>query len=322
MFLVGNAKAGTVATFRIVEERIERVQLTEVGVGCSTFTITDDLVHCAVKEPSPAIVTLRLDRESGSLTELSRREIDDPVVYLTMAKNGTLLLGASYDGGWGDAWPVGPDGVLGLPVGERVEHPNMHCVVAEGDSAWFVSLGADLVAHADLSTGGLMEIRDNTLHLPGGCGPRHLVLDGDDAFLITEYSGELLKLRRDGAELQVTESTPIFSAWSGLSHSRMGADPLNEQLIWGADVHVAGDFVLASERTASTIASIRDGNVWALSPVQPQPRGFTVGPDERHIVVAGEGSGWVSLCRIHDDGQLQEIWAADSGAGANWVRFC
>lgn len=322
MFLVGNAKAGTIAAFRIVEDRIERIAETMVGVGCSTFSITGELVHCAVKAPSPAIVTLKLDRSTGTLEELSRREIDAPVQYITMAKEGTLLLAASYDGGWGDAWPVGSDGELGLPVGERVRFANLHCVVAEGDSVWFVSLGDDLVAHADISTGTLMLRPENTLHLPKGCGPRHLVLNGDEAFLVTEFSGELLRLRRQGDAFAVAETTHIFHDWSGLTHSRIGADPLEEQLIWGADVHVADDFVLASERTASTIAAIRDGHQWAVSPVQPQPRGFVVGPDGKHLVVAGEGSGWVSLCRIHDDGHLQELWAAESGPGANWVRFC
>lgn len=321
MFLVGNAKAGTLATFRVEDERIARIALTHLGAGCGTFAIEGELVFCATKEPSPAILTLRLDRETGELAELSRVEIDDPVAYITTYKGGEYVLAASYHGGWGDMWPVGEDGRLGAPLGERVHHPNLHCVVVDDDQAWFVSLGADLVANADLSTGFLTERPGEALHVTKGSGPRHMVIAGDEAFIVTEFSGELFRLRREGHGFALTETTPIFAPDRQLAHSRYGAEPLDEHLIWGADVHVAGDFVLATERTESTLAAVRDGKVEALTQVQAQPRGFAVAPDGRHVVVAGEMSGGVSLHRLEDDGRLTELWAAESGEGANWVRF-
>ena len=53
----------------------------------------------------------------------------------------------------------------------------------------------------------------------------------------------------------------------------------------------------------------------------PQPRGFAVAPDERQVVVAGEGSGAVALYALSEDGELTPEDRRDTGAGANWVRF-
>lgn len=77
LILVGNDKGGTISAFRLVDDELRPLANTEVGVGCSTFAVDGDrgLVHVATKEPAPAIVTLQLDRDSGFLSEVSRREV-------------------------------------------------------------------------------------------------------------------------------------------------------------------------------------------------------------------------------------------------------
>lgn len=335
LVLIGNAKEGTVSVLRLGEERLEPMARTSVGVGCATFAVDRerDLVYCATKVPEPGVVTLRLDRESGALTEVSRRAVGEHVAYLDLTREGTVLLGASYHGGWGRSWPIA-DGTLGEAT-PKIEHRNLHCVVADdaGEFAYFVSLGDDLVAQCAVDADGILTPLDPpTVGLPTGAGARHLVLAGNatSAYLITEFTGDVFRFERDPATGALTpaETVSIVDASAGLSVSRYGADPQAEHLIWGADLHLAdGRWLLCSERSASTIAVValgddgRLGEVVSLTDTETQPRGFGVAPGGQHVVVVGEASGAASLHRIEEDGRLTALDRVATGAGPNWVRF-
>jgi 6-phosphogluconolactonase len=140
----------------------------------------------------------------------------------------------------------------------------------------------------------------------------------------------VLHYARDGetGALELREGADFFHPTQGLSVSRFGADPRDEHLIWGADLHLAdgGRRVWASERTASTLSSIAvaaDGSLTSSGSfvaTEPQPRGFAVSPDGRHLVVAGELSTTVSLYAAGGD-QLQLLQQVETGDKANWVRF-
>lgn len=335
LVLVGNAKTGTVSVLALREGALQHVRDTEVGVGNGTFAIDHarGLVYSSVKQPEPGIVTLRLDRSTGALTEVARTTLPDPVAYLALAREGELVLGASYAGNWGATWAV-RDGVLGEAAG-RVEFQHLHCVItdAAGRHAYWVALGDDVVAQTVLTAdGGLETLDPPTVALDAGAGPRHLVLSDDEtsAYLVTEFTGEVIRFSRSGSgELTRAESVSIVDPSAGLATSRLGADPMEEHLIWGADVYLAldGRYLIASERTASTLAVVAVGEDGALgevvgfTPTEAQPRGFVGAPDGRHVVVAGERSGGVALYSLSDEGIMVELDRRDTGAGPNWVRF-
>ena len=336
LVLVGNAKAGTISSFRLAEGALEPLATSTVGAGCGTFAVDEarDLVYCATKEPDAGVLTLALDRATGELDEVARFAIGDHVAYLSLAREGSVLLGASYHGGWGTAWPV-TDGRLGEPS-SRVEHANIHCVVTDsaGEHAYFVSLGDDLIAQCALSADAELEpLVAPTVSVAPGSGARQLVLSHDQrsAYLMTEFTGEAIRFERDATtgELTVAESVAAHATDRGLSVSEYGADPQADHLIWGADLHlVDGEhFLVCSERTESTLATValdaegHLGEVVAITGTEAQPRGFNVTPDGRHLVVAGEGSGHVALYRVEQDGSLEQLDRAESGKGANWVRF-
>ncbi|MBK8462155.1 MAG: beta-propeller fold lactonase family protein [Nigerium sp.] len=333
--LVGNASDGTIASFRLGDQALVPLAVSRVGSGCSAFAVdaVRGLVYCATKEPCPAVVTLRLDRATGALTETARAAIDDPLASLALARDGGLLLGASYHGGWGAVWPV-TDGRLRAATA-RVEHDALHCVLttAAGDAAYFVSLGEDLIVQCALAADGtLVPLDPPSVAAPKGSGARHLVLAGDErsAYLMTEFTGQAIRYLRDEAgTLTGVEAVDAFDPHAGLKVSRRGADPRAEGLIWGADLHLARDgaWLLCSERAASTIVAVPLGRGGSLgtqvvvSPAEQQPRGFAVTPDGRGVVVAGEASGQVSYAGVNDDGTLVLKGRYASGAGANWVRF-
>lgn len=333
--LVGNAADGTITVARLTRDGLVPLSTCPVGEGCSTFAVDAprDLVYCATTSPTPAIVTLALDRYSGSLAQIARTNVGQPLAYLRLAPGGGLLLGASYHGGWGAVWPI-TAGRLDEPTG-WVEYPNLHCVITDPDgrNAYFVSLGADLIAQYELfGNGELAPLASPHVCAPAGSGPRHLTLsaDGTNAYLVTEFSGEVIRYARAAnGSLAQREAVNIADPDAALAHSRFGANPSAEGLIWGADVHLAGGgrHLLASERCGSTVAAVALdptgvlGEVISFWATPQQPRGFGVAPDGVRFVVAGEASGAVELDELATDGTITKLQRLETGAGPNWVRF-
>ena len=335
LVLVANSGDGTLSSFSVTDGRLQRIGVSGGVPGCSTFVVDAqrDLVYASVKGSDPGISTLALNRSSGMLHRQSHLSLPDGAMnYLTLTRGASALLGASYGGGYGIVSPV-DDGVVGPPVG-RVEHPNLHSVRASSDGrfAYFVSLGADLIAQcaigADLS---VTPLSPATVPAPAGSGPRHLVLNAaqDAVYVLTEFSGEVLRYRRDRhyGTLTAAGSVPAHDPSKGLRHSVFGADPLEHHYIWGADLHFSDPGHLwCSERTESTLAAVGvapDGSLTAPSSfvvTETQPRGFAVSPDGRYLVCAGERSTSVSLYRVHG-GELELLGRAETGSKANWVWF-
>jgi 6-phosphogluconolactonase len=334
LVLVANAGDGTISSYRLSDDSLTRLAVSHVGRGCSTFVVDHDrsLVYAGTKD-GPAIVTCALDRDSGELTVLRTTPTPGNPTYLSLAHGGSVLLTAYYHQGLGDARPV-IDGVVPDAVGS-IEAANAHCVVPSSDSrhAYFVSLGEDLVAVCAVGADATLS-RTADAPAPPGCGPRHLVLDRTEthAYVVTEYSGEILHYRRDleNGTLVPATATGVVDPSYGLLHSRLGADPVVEHLIWGADLHLAADgrTVWSTERTESilTTSPIDDdgavGSPLAHRMTEAQPRGFAVSPDGRHVVVAGERSETITLYGVGEAGALTDSGRYATGAGSNWVRFC
>ena len=100
--------------------------------------------------------------------------------------------------------------------------------------------------------------------------------------------------------------------------------------IWAADLHLSpnGRFLYASERTTSTIGTLRvDGAngkliYLASTPTEKQPRGFNVDPSGRFIVAAGEKSDMLAVYSIEaESGALKPVGRYPTGKGANWVEI-
>lgn len=339
LVLIANAGDATISAFALGGDALRPLATTALPGSCSTFAVDGarDLVYAGIKAgpgaDEPQILTLALDRASGTLAERSRRPAGGPPTFLELTRDGSVLLGASYAAGRGFAWPV-RDGVLGEPASE-VSFANLHCVRASADGrfAYVVSLGDNRVAQYALdAAGALTPLDPPTEDAPEGCGPRHLILDaeGTSAYVVTEFSGEVIRYARDPRTGRLTreEAVSIVDREAGLRHSRLGADPTAEHLIWGADLHLArgGQFLLASERSASTLATVdlasggHLNEVIALRPTEAQPRGFAVTPDGTRVVAVGERSTFAALYRVTPTGELTDLDRAETGAGANWVR--
>lgn len=334
LVLVTNPGDSAIAAYRLDGAELQPLAVTAGLPGTGTFAVDQarNIVHAAVKGDPARIHTLSLDPASGELSERSRVDAEDSITYLALAGEGRLLLGASYGGGYGCVWRVGEDGHIG-EVAARIEFPNLHCVVVAGRYAYFVSLGADLVAQYELGeAGSLRPLEPPVVSLPAGSGPRHLVVapDGRNAYLLTEFSGEAIRLARDPASgvLTAAEAVPGHDTTRGLGHSVFGADPLEHHYIWGADLHLTPDGrrLLCSERTESTIVTIevdaagRLRGQLGVAGTERQPRGFALSPEGDLVLAVGERSTDLALSRLEADGTLTLLSRVPTGAGANWVR--
>lgn len=335
LVLVANSGDGTLSSFLLSDDRLIRMAVSGGVPGCSTFVVDArrDLLYASVKGDDPGISTLALDRSSGKLTRLSHLSLPDGAMnYLSLTRNGSGLLGASYAAGYGITCAVN-DGELSDPIA-RVEYPRLHSVRASSDGrfAYFVSLGADLIAQYSIDPWlNLLPLNPATVRAPSGSGPRHLVLNAaqDALYVLTEFSGEVLRYRRDlhFGNLTADGAVPAFDPSKGLGHSELDADPLANHFIWGADLHFSDPAHLwCSERTESTLGAVSvapDGALTAPESfvvTETQPRGFAVSPDGRYLVAAGERSTHVSLYRVHG-AELELLGRAETGNKANWVWF-
>ncbi|MFJ6678647.1 lactonase family protein [Microbacterium sp. NPDC091382] len=339
LVLVANAGDSSISTFRVTDAGLDRLSVTTGTTGCSNFAVDVDrgLVYASVKADDdtadPGILTLSLDRGTGELTPRSRVALPGGAMnYLSLTRGGSVLLGAAYSGGYGIVCAVDDDGVVSAPAAE-VQFPRLHSVLASGDGrhAYFVSLETDLIAQYELGDDlTLSPLEPATAAAPSGSGPRHLALSDDErtVYVLTEFTGEVLRYRRDPSTgaLDLIDATPAHDPSEKLRHSVIDEDPRENHYVWGADLHLTDGVVWASERTASTLAALRmhdDGSLAepeGFVPTETQPRGFAVSPDRRLLVAAGEGSTTVSFYRVEGaDLHLQGRY--ETGRGANWVRF-
>lgn len=320
---------GTIHSYEFDERGIRPLSVAEVGKGVSAMALASPTrAYVAVKD-GPAVVTLDLDEEGEApiWREVARTTTEGHQTAMAISSDGRFLLGANYSEGVGAVWPILGD-ELGKPTA-RVEFANLHCVIAVDEHVYFVSLGDDLVAGYSLSaTGRLEPLEVPTVEAPAGSGPRHVVAsaDGANLYVVTEFSGQVIRYSRDAATGQLTprQLVTAHATDRGLGHSIFGADPLEHHFIWGADVHLVGDeWLVASERTESTLSVLpvaSDGSLGeqvAVVGTQQQPRGFITSGDL--VVCPGEKSDQVSLFRL-DEGRLELVGTAPCGLGGNWAR--
>ena len=94
----------------------------------------------------------------------------------------------------------------------------------------------------------------------------------------------------------------------------------------GADIHVtqSGRFVYASNRGHDSIAVFAraaDGTLTARghAATEQTPREFSLTPDDRFVVVCGQGSGHVHSLRVDSDGTLQSVARLPVGDDLRWA---
>jgi 6-phosphogluconolactonase len=226
--------------------------------------------------------------------------------HLSIDASGKWLFVANYVSGTIAVYPIQADGRLGEarsviqqkgsgPVASRQESAHAHEVVLSPDGRFLLSvdLGADriFVYGFDATTGELTPNNQQTVVLPAGYGPRHLVFakDGRRIYLVTELTPAVITLSWNAQLGSMTQLGVVSSLPAGAAAEHGGAEIV---------LHPNGKFLYVSNRgNSNTLAIFRidheglpvpAGHVPTYGTI---PRFFNIDPSGNFLIVANQGSG-------------------------------
>jgi 6-phosphogluconolactonase len=262
------------------------------------------------------VLSLRIAKD-GALAEVGAVASGGggPTHLALDARAGTLLV-ANYGTGHVAALAVDAGGALTGPVSTvqnqgsgptaRQRGPHAHGVTIDssGRYALVPDLGADrvFVYRYDAATRKLTPAAKPFEQLPPGTGPRHLVFssDGRHAYLLAEFTGELLVYAWDAAAGTLQAEQRLSTLAAGYSGK-----------ISAGEIIVAGDGkqVYVSNRGDNTVIvyQVQQGRLAELQRVAAggeQPWHLALSPDGRWLLVSNEASNAVTAFRVAGDGRL------------------
>lgn len=244
-----------------------------------------------------------LERKNTLLTQGA-----DPC-HITWDQERNRLYVANYTGGSLSVFSLDGEGQIGHliqniqhegsgPKKDRQEKAHVHFSAIHGDTLFVVDLGMDKIFRYHLGEKGeLPLVLQDTLQLPGGTGPRHLVFhpeDPDLMYVLGELNGtvNVLRLREEGFTLLDTQSLlpEDFHAYNISAAIKFSED---------------GRYLLCSNRGHDSIALFRvagDGSLVRLC-ITPTggrgPRDFT--QFGSLIVAANQLDNSLTVLRLAED---------------------
>jgi 6-phosphogluconolactonase len=262
----------------------------------SFLAFDDSFTHLyAVDESGSRVGAYAIDQTTGALTAINDQASGgNGPAHLTVADNNVLV--ANYGDGAVAVLPIGSDGGV-MPASQtRNAGQNAHEVTVTGTWAFVPCLGSDYVAQYAWGGGALTP--NGVPHFPtaAGAGPRHIVFDGNQAYLIDEKASTLMALGFDPALGQLSEVQTLSTRASDATGTNTGAE-----------IAVHANHLYVSNRGDDTIGVFgRDLPSGRLSPKTQvgtggqTPRHFSLSPDGRLLYVANQGSNTVVPFAIDD----------------------
>ena len=323
---VSNADSGDITVLHMDHDGGLRLQSTVlVGGNLMPMAICpNQKVLYAVRRSDPmAVVSLAIDPVSRDLHRLDEAALPASMAYVSTDVAGRFLLAASYPEHQLTVSPIAPNGTVG-PV-QQVLHtsPNAHAVLPSPCNRYVLATalggGELMVFRFNAESGQLIPAASWAAR--AGAGPRHFRFDpqGHRVYLLNELDGtvDVLAWDADQASLSLLQTVDILPpGFTGKP--------------WAADLHLTPDgrHLYTSERTSSTLAHFTvDAETACLvvrghTPVETQPRGFSIDPTGRHLLVVGQLSHHLSRWTIDQEtDQLDLQQRIPVGQGPNWVEI-
>lgn len=223
--------------------------------------------------------------------------------HLSVHPGGRHLLSADYGSGSVAVHPIDHDGSLRPathvvqfagtgPDAARQDGPHAHMIVTDERTGHVlaIDLGTDSVHRytLDTATGQLAEV--DTIRLPRGAGPRHLVVSGHRAFVVNELDSTVSVIDLEAGEVESTVSTlPVGDTTAS----------------YPSAIRLAPDhrFVYVANRGPDTVAVLAVHGpelrlVQTVSTGGRSPRDLVLSPDGGSLYVANQFSDTVTTFRI------------------------
>ncbi len=204
------------------------------------------VLYCANEINNGHLSALRITPDAR-LSLISQHQTGGSLpCHLAITTNGRFLLSADYGGGTISAFRLSKDGNViercsvtthsgSGPVPGRQDGPHVHMIVEHPrtKAIYAVDLGTDAVCHYLVdATGQLQEI--GVSRLRAGTGPRQIVFTpgGEQAYIVGELSGELLRARvLHGGSLRVEVTVPATRRSSTTLPAHLALDSRRQRLV-------------------------------------------------------------------------------------------
>jgi 6-phosphogluconolactonase len=194
-----------VSAFVVHSTGSDAVQVSAAGLPSPSYLIAhpDRPWLFAAGEGTPGQVSSLAVGAGGGLEVLSTATVTgDGSCQLALTPDGRHLVVANYGSGSISSFAVAPDGTLSEqldllqfagsgPDQERQEAPHAHQVVAHAGELLVCDLGTDLIHRVTLDDTGHFGAAGPPVQLPGGTGPRHLVVVEEHLVVACELSAEV-----------------------------------------------------------------------------------------------------------------------------------
>ena len=298
---------------------IETVDL-QTEVGPLAIDPSNRFLYAA-RTQEQSITAFTIDQATGALAEINTVGVGHLPVYLATDRTGGWLLTADFGADLLQIYPLEGSGAVGEEPSESLNtSPRPHAIFTD-DTNGFVFVPCRDASHVeqyifDASTGTVTPNDPPTAAVPGGTGPRHMVIhpDGTQAYLAGEFNSTVNIFDYDAAAGTLTFVEAVSSLPKGFGEDNTTAD-----------IHVTpdGSFVYISNRGHDSIAmfSVANGTLEPLghAPTEPRPREFGLTPYGRHVYSAGQDSGMLASYVVQPDGTLAAGEVYPVGAGPLWV---
>lgn len=252
------------------------------------------------------VAAFTLHSASGQLTEINKElSSGSPPCHVSINKSGNQLFSANYHKGTATLYRVNENGSLNPPSftaehhgsgpDARQEKAHTHFAGYDPKEKYIcvVDLGSDYLFTYEISAGELKE--KSRFKAAAGSGPRHLAFhpNGKYAYIITEFSSEVIALAYNQTSGSFTELQYI---------STIG--PYARENNQGSAIHLSSDgrFLYAGNRGENTIAIFaidsRSGKLELIDRTGTEgnwPRDFSLDPSEQFLIVANQESNNIVL---------------------------
>ncbi|MFJ3958602.1 lactonase family protein [Arthrobacter sp. NPDC090010] len=265
------------------------------GPGGRLFAV-EELDHGQVVELHPESLEVLARSSSGGSFPCHLSVLDGGLLLVANYGSGTVSA-LPLDGPWDEVplWTVGGEG--SGPVADRQEGPHAHSTLPLPDGRFLLAdLGRDRVDEYRSGTDGAELV--GGLDLPPGTGPRHLLLRGEELWIVGELDAALHRATRrgDGWELD-GDAVPLAPGHEVAYPSELALAPGGEALVVG---------VRGSDTVAVVDLAVRPARLGAE---------LACGAWPRHLAWSEAESGESLLCVAAERGHEISLYRWGRGDG-------
>ena len=279
------------------------------------------------RRDSQEIASYRIDPLSGRISLIGAAPLQGEPVYVATDRTGRFVLSAYYYQSTAGVHTVGQDGVVALPPVEwRYTGGGAHAMLTDRSNRFA------FVPHiANRGPNAIFQFRfdENTGRLTPNDPPRYDPVEylGPRALCFHPTLDVVYSSDEQGSSVSAYALDPTAGTLSQLQTiSTLPEGFSGDNTCSQIQITPSGRFLYAPNRGHDSVASFSvdptTGRLTATGRVatEPTPRVFSLDPEGRLLVVAGQGSGRLAIYRVHDDtGVLTPLETYEGGNNPMWV---